>query len=434
MDRLFNNHWFLRFTSLVIAFMLFLMVNMDEVGNQPGMFPVASSEQLTIEDVEVNAYYDEEDYAILEMEDVVDVQVSGTRSSLQLFQVTNPNYEVYVDLEGLGPGVHNVNVEHSDFPSGLNVEVVPDTIQVTLEERETAMLPVEVEIMNEEEIEEGYTIGDPEVSPEEVEVHGATSQLQDIGSLQAFIDVREADETITENVDVSVYGPYGEEMDFDVNPETVEIVVPITPPSTEVPLEVVTEGNLDDNLELVDISPETENVTIYGPLDVINDIDAVEAGPLDLVEITENETIELEVIPPEGVEYILPESINVEVSVENGEPVENDESASEMIEVPVDFDNVPEDVEVTQEEETLEVTISGEEEELEAVSEEEIRPYLDYEDVEDDVENEEETDEDIEGETGTDELPVHVEGPNDVMYETDVESMEVEITDNGEDE
>lgn len=445
MDKLFNNRWFLRFFSLVIATMLFFMVNMDDLGNQPNVFPVTNSEQLTVEAVELEVYYDDEQYAIVEMEDTVDLQLSGTQSALNLFQVTSPNYEVYVDLEDLGPGVHNVNVEHRDFPAGVDVSTEPESIQVTLEEREMTTLPVEIEFMNEGELPEGYTLGEPEVTPEEVEVEGAGSQLQDIGSLQAYIDVGGAGETIYETVEVAVYGPYGEELDFDVEPTNVDVVVPITPPSTEVPLEVETEGSLDEDVELVDLSVDPENATIYGNLGVIDDIAALAVGPVDLNGIAESETMDLDIAMPDGVTHVQPETATVQAIVEDedededadedGNEEENEEENAEEVaeedeveeqdtqtmELPLQMDNVPEDVEVTvTDEELLNVTIEGDEAEMDDLSEEDVRLYIDYAEIDD--ENM------AEGDVTSYEMQVEVEGPNDFMYQPETESVEVEIT------
>lgn len=88
MDRLFNNHWFLKLVSLLIATMLFLFVNLDDVGN-PGTTPVMSTEQISLSEAELQVYYDNEQYAIAEIDDDIDVRVSGTQSALTLFQVTN---------------------------------------------------------------------------------------------------------------------------------------------------------------------------------------------------------------------------------------------------------------------------------------------------------------------------------------------------------
>ncbi|QQK74869.1 hypothetical protein HUG15_04125 [Salicibibacter cibarius] len=431
MDKLFNNRWFLRFFSLVIATMLFLMVNMDDMGNQPGVFPVTNSEQLTLEDVELEVYYDDEQYAIVEMEDTIDIQLSGTQSALNLFQVTSPNYEVYVDLEDLGPGVHNVNVEQRDFPAGINVTTEPESVQVTLEEREMTTLPVDIEFMNENELPEGYTLGEPEVTPEEVEVQGAASQLQDIDSLQAYIDVGGAEETIYETVEVTVYGPYGEVLDFAVDPTTVDVVVPITPPSAEVPLEVETEGTLDEDMELVDFSVEPESATIYGDLDVINDFSAVEVGPVDLSGMTESETMELDIDVPDGVRHVQPETVTVQVIVDDDDEEETEEQDSEeqdteeqdtqTMDLPLQMDNVPEEVEVTvTDEESLNVTVEGDEDELDDLIEDDVRLYIDYDELDDENMDE--------GDEASHDMQVEVEGPNGFMYEPDPESVEVEIT------
>ncbi|GAK10413.1 YbbR-like domain-containing protein [Geomicrobium sp. JCM 19039] len=409
MDRLFNNHWFLKLVSLLIATMLFLFVNLDDVGN-PGTTPVMSTEQISLSEAELQVYYDNEQYAIAEIDDDIDVRVSGTQSALTLFQVTNPSYEIYVDLEGYAEGVHTVDVETANFPSGLTVSVEPSTARVVLEERQSVTLPVEVELMNEDQIAEGHTVGEPEVTPGEVEINAGASVLDNISSLQAFIDVAGAEETITQTVDVIVYGPYGEQLDTNVEPETVEVEVPIIRPSAEVTLDYDVEGDLPEGLELIDMSIDTETATIYGPMDQIEDIESIFLGTLDLSGVAESEVREVEVPVPDGVEHVRPEVVTLEIEVTDAEDVMS-------IEMPLDFDNLPAGFDATipaGEAETYMVNVHGDEEELQEFSEENLRLYIDFEDEQ--------------LETGETRKPIQIEGPTDFDYSVEIDNVPVEIT------
>ncbi|GAJ98898.1 LOW QUALITY PROTEIN: secreted protein associated with spyDAC [Geomicrobium sp. JCM 19055] len=411
MDRLFNNNWFLKLISLVIATMLFLFVNMDDFGNRPGATPIMSTEQIQLDEAELDIYYDDEQYAIASIDDDIDVRVSGTQSALTLFQVTNPSYEVYVDLSEHGTGFI-VDVQTANFPSGLNVSVEPSTVRVVLEERQAVTLPVDVELMNEEQIAEGHTIGDPEVNPGEVEVHAGASVLDNITSLQAFVDVAGADETFTEVVEVIAYGPYGEQLDAHIDPEAVEITVPIRLPSKEVPLEYDTTGELEDGLEVLEMTLSDEAVTIYGRYDDINDIDSIHIGTLDLSSIEESETREVEIPLPDGVSYVRPEVIELDILLD-----EFEESTS--LDLEIEMDNLPETYNASIPEEqdgdrAYRVTVHGDEEALSELSEEDIRLYIDF--------SEEEL------ETGEQVVPIQVEGPNDLEYRLEVEEVPVEIT------
>ncbi|GAK07877.1 LOW QUALITY PROTEIN: secreted protein associated with spyDAC [Geomicrobium sp. JCM 19038] len=408
MDRLFNNNWFLKLISLVIATMLFLFVNMDDFGNRPGATPIMSTEQIQLDEAELDIYYDDEQYAIASIDDDIDVRVSGTQSALTLFQVTN-----FVSLCRLiARDRFIVDVQTANFPSGLNVSVEPSTVRVVLEERQAVTLPVDVELMNEEQIAEGHTIGDPEVNPGEVEVHAGASVLDNITSLQAFVDVAGADETFTEVVEVIAYGPYGEQLDAHIDPESVEITVPIRLPSKEVPLEYDTTGELEDGLEVLEMTLSDEAVTIYGRYDDINDIDSIHIGTLDLSSIEESETREVEIPLPDGVSYVRPEVIELDILLD-----EFEESTS--LDLEIEMDNLPETYNASIPEEqdgdrAYRVTVHGDEEALSELSEEDIRLYIDF--------SEEEL------ETGEQVVPIQVEGPNDLEYRLEVEEVPVEIT------
>ncbi|WP_042416266.1 YbbR-like domain-containing protein [Geomicrobium sp. JCM 19038] len=327
------------------------------------------------------------------------------------YSKSQTSYEVYVDLSEHGTGSY-VDVQTANFPSGLNVSVEPSTVRVVLEERQAVTLPVDVELMNEEQIAEGHTIGDPEVNPGEVEVHAGASVLDNITSLQAFVDVAGADETFTEVVEVIAYGPYGEQLDAHIDPESVEITVPIRLPSKEVPLEYDTTGELEDGLEVLEMTLSDEAVTIYGRYDDINDIDSIHIGTLDLSSIEESETREVEIPLPDGVSYVRPEVIELDILLD-----EFEESTS--LDLEIEMDNLPETYNASIPEEqdgdrAYRVTVHGDEEALSELSEEDIRLYIDF--------SEEEL------ETGEQVVPIQVEGPNDLEYRLEVEEVPVEIT------
>ncbi|WP_158738454.1 YbbR-like domain-containing protein [Alteribacillus sp. YIM 98480] len=408
MDKLFNNHWFVKFVSLLIAVMLYMMVNMNNISNQPGVLPDNNDDSsYTIKDVEVNAYYDEENYEVVELEETVDVELRGPQTSIMLFQLSRPAYEVYVDLEDRGAGVHNVRLEYRDFPADLDVSITPRFVSVELQQLETVSYPVEAEVMNKEETAEGYTLGGAKVTPSEVDVKASPSVHDQIASLKAFVDAEGADERVESESEVVAYDQNGNELDVPINPETVEVEVPITSPFQKVPINLSREGTLPDNLSIEALNMDPTETTIFGPLPDIKDISNVEAI-LDLSEIEGDGLIEVDLIYPEGVEHIQPETVEVEVEVG-----EREETAFE--EIPIEVENIPEDYsfEITDPDQGVsDVTIYGSSAVLENINKEDITLIADWEDGEE------------EGNLQT--LPVLSSGPSEVNIEPEVHEIEVE--------
>ncbi len=81
--------------------------------------------------------------------------------------------------------------EFNSFPAGLTVSVVPTTVRVAIQEKQTVSLPVEVELLNEGEIEEGYVVGTPSVSPSSVDVTAAQGMIEQISQARAAVDLTE---------------------------------------------------------------------------------------------------------------------------------------------------------------------------------------------------------------------------------------------------
>src|SRR5699024_5492023 len=114
--------------------------------NQPSMFSNQEESTHTLTDVEVEVIYDDEQYAVVNMEETVNVKLTGTQTSIMLFQLSRPSYEVYVDLEDRGEGVHNVPIEHRNFPTDLQVSITPSYMSVELQELEEVSYSVETEL------------------------------------------------------------------------------------------------------------------------------------------------------------------------------------------------------------------------------------------------------------------------------------------------
>ncbi|PYZ91910.1 hypothetical protein CR194_17050 [Salipaludibacillus keqinensis] len=313
MDKLFNKSWFIKVSSLVIAFMLFLMVNMDNAGNQPGGIPGVTDGSRVLEEVDLHYYYDDENYVLTEGPEFVQVTLRGPQTALTMAQVNQAQQELYVDLAGKEAGVHYERVQHRGFPADLSLSVVPMTVRVTLQEKQTASFPVDVELENEGQIEEGYVVGTPEVNPSSVDVTAAQGLIEQIATARANVDISDRNSSFEDSVPVVFYDQNGNDLGLNADPPAVEVHVPITSPNKEVPIRIGRDGELPDGVAIDSISTQPESVTIFGPVNVINEISFIDLSSIDLTEITNDTSFELTVPVPEGVERVEPETITVEV-------------------------------------------------------------------------------------------------------------------------
>ena len=124
MNKWMENEYVLRAISLLLAIMLWIFVN------QPSwLFPTVK-DTTRIENVSIEARYDSTHYAIIKMKNKVELQLTGNRYTLEHLPST---YRVYVDLRQLGAGAHKrVPVQVEGVPHGVEVKVIPSTIDVVL--------------------------------------------------------------------------------------------------------------------------------------------------------------------------------------------------------------------------------------------------------------------------------------------------------------
>ncbi|WP_078429440.1 YbbR-like domain-containing protein [Alkalihalobacterium alkalinitrilicum] len=402
MDKFFNSPWFVKIVSFFIALMLFMMVNYDNLTNQPvGVLPTVTPGTYTLEEVDVTAYYDEDRFAITEMTESVQVNLKGPQSSITLFQVTRPSYEVFADLTDREAGVHHISIEHRGFPNDVSVTIVPQFVRVVLQEKRTVSLPVEVDLVNRAEIAEGYSIGTPIVTPVNVEITAAEEFIDQVAIAKVYVDVKDADKTIEKSAPVKLYDHFGNELHLDIEPSVVDVRVPITSPYKEVPVKVTKQGELPEGVSINSITVDPKVVTIFGPQNVLNNISLIEGIILDLNEISQSQTVQLNVPRPRGVEKVDPEVVNVtiELSVEETLTIED---------IPLEITGLPEGFTaeiITPENQVTDILVKGSRLLLDKLTTEDIQAFVDINQLS----------------PGEHEVDIQIVGPQNLLFFTEIE-------------
>ncbi|SES37711.1 YbbR-like domain-containing protein [Salisediminibacterium halotolerans] len=416
MDKWLEQNWVIKLGSLVIAIMLFLMVNMENQptgGNQAGGIPGVTDGSRTLEDVELSVMYDEDEYVLTEAPETVDVMMSGPQNVLTLSQVTD-DQEIFVDLTDEGAGVHYEQVQYRGFPSDLSISIIPATVRVALQEKQTASIPVDVEFINEEEIAEGYELGEPEVDPSSVDVTAGEGTIEQIEAARAVVDVEGASGPIEGSFDVAFYDDDGDEIDVTADPPAVDVNVPVTSPNKEVPLRIGRTGSLNDGEAIDEITIEPGEVTIFGPVDVLNDVSFIDLEDINLSEIDGDTVLERDVEVPQGIERVEPETVEIDVQLDEEATAEYDDFEIMIAGLNQDQSAAFIDPETGE----VNLTVSGSESLLDRIERSDIEAYVEAEDLE----------------AGEHTLPLVVQGPQNAGFQeegTDVTiAIEEEETDN----
>ncbi|MBN9655650.1 hypothetical protein J0K78_15305 [Halobacillus sp. GSS1] len=320
MDNWFKSVWFIRIISLMLAGLLWVTVNVDNNMDSDSLFFNQSSSDIEVmENIPLEIRFDSEEYVVSGIPQEVSVSVEGPTSAVAPVS-RQKNFTVFVDLNGLGPGTHEVSLQHSGISNQLAVTLDPKIIEVTIEEKVTEDYEVNIDYINQGNMDSALELGEPEVDPSQVAITGASSVIERVASVKAIIDVGEATESIeAQEAPVKVYDNQGNELNVLVDPTTVNVSVPISTRTKSVPLSVAARGGNTEGVLIESVRTETEEVTISGPKEVLDNIETLPEVPVDVSEVTESQTVEVDIPLPEGVTSVQPETIEVDIAVVEGE-------------------------------------------------------------------------------------------------------------------
>ncbi|HET7628071.1 MAG TPA: CdaR family protein [Bacillales bacterium] len=316
MDKLLKNNWFVKIISFLIAVLLYANV----VTNEPaGLFQFDQKETGGAEVhnnllyIDLTAKYDDQKFIVSGLPEKVTVQLRGSKDSILKTTLAN-GHKAFVDLRGLGPGIHEVNVKTTGFDDGMVVTVVPKTIEVKIQKKETKTLPVQIDLINESKVKDGYEIGEPIVSPSQVEVTGPKALVDKVSFVEGLVDVKGKSETVEATAALSAYDAEGNEVNVTINPAVVQVKVPITAASKNVEIQLKPKGSLPDGLTIQSIDKKPAQVTLFGPEKVLEDLSYIEV-PFDLSGIQDDQTIQVKIPVPDGVSKVSPEQLTLTIDV-----------------------------------------------------------------------------------------------------------------------
>lgn len=409
MDKWFNNKWFVRVASLAFAIVLYVFVNieMTSIQSEPRV-PSSSNDVETLEDVPVDIRIDGDEYVVSGVPDFVTVRLEGP-SSVLIPTVRQRNFDVFVDLEGLGEGDHTVEIEDENVPNGLSIYIEPKKIPITIEERATEEFSVLIDYINLDELPVGYELGDADLSPETISITSSKSVIDQIAMVKVYLDVADLTEPINNReVPVNVYDSQGNGLDVRTNPERVVVSLDVLNPSKTVSVKANTVNELPEGYELTSITVDPDEIEVFATTSVLEDIDELVTEEIDLSSITESDTIEVDILIPDDV-TIEEDKITVEIELEQTVEIED---------ISIDVENlgVGQDIQfLSPADATNRMTIKGPEEKLREIDHEDFQLSIDVENLPE----------------GEHEIPVTIEGPEDdedVSVEMDMEEVTINIT------
>ncbi|WP_179884830.1 YbbR-like domain-containing protein [Bacillus sp. AFS015802] len=318
MDKFMESRWFMRIVGLMLAFILYLSVNFDNIQKTANNNNGTSQTSIeTIQDVPLEVFYDSENLEVSGLPDTVNVTVEGPKAVVQQTK-TLKDFQVYVDLNDIEIGEHQVEIQTQNISDKLKVKLDPEFANISVQEKVTEEFTIEPQF-NESILSNGYEAEGLAVDPKTVKVTGSKNEVERIAYVIATLDVdEEINENVTREARVQVLDREYNKLNVQVDPEVVDVTVSVVNPSKNVPVTIKETGSLPKGTTLESISVEPKEATIFGRQDVLDTVEELLAE-VDLSKITKDSTITVPLNLQDGLNKVAPEEVKVKIDVNTTE-------------------------------------------------------------------------------------------------------------------
>lgn len=366
MEKWFESNTVLKLLALGLAITLWMSVNGKTLP-----FPTEVESYTTIRNVALEAWFNQDRFELADIPKTVNLNLKG--NAYMLDHLNPDEYHAYVDLRHLGPGKHrNVPVKVEGLPSGIEAEVDPAQVDVTLEPKEQKEMPVQVDLVGTPA--SGYKAGKPIVSPTRVLIRGSASLLDQVTAVKAVVNVDGATETVSKSVTLQVYGEAGPLHQAEILPSSVvDVEVPVSGSNAQMPLNVSIDKYPPQGYAVSQLTMNVDKVTVYSPTEYIKGLEVYPGPKLDLSRTTQDQTFELPIPLTNGVTKVEPNTVRITVKIVPAQ-------VRTLTNVPIEVSGLSEGVKaqvLTPSEGKLYVTVTGAPDLIQNMKPGDIRAYVD---------------------------------------------------------
>ena len=333
----------------------------------------------------ITATYNEEQYVVKGLPKTVDITLVGRKSDVYLAKQL-PTNDITVDLTGLSPGVHKVNLKYKKALSSVEYKLDPSVATIVIYEKVSEKKEINYEVINKDKLSSKLYVSSATLSSESAYVKGDEATLKKVAYVKALIDLNELsnnkseDELVgkqkIENVKLIAYDSNAKKVNVEVVPSKVSATVNITKPSKEVPVKLIPKGEVVFGKAISNLTSDVSNVTIYGKA---SNLDKVSYIPVyvDVDNLKENKQYSVKLTKPTGIRSMSNSTINVNGTL-------SDETTKEFSDIYLEYENLGDglSVQATDINSTkVTVSVSGTSNVLNDLDPTSIKAYVDLKDI-----------------------------------------------------
>lgn len=324
----------------------------------------------------VTATYNDEEYVIEGLPETVDITLIGTKANLYLAKQL-PTQDVIVDLSDLKPGVHKVNLKYKQSITSVEYKLDPSVATVVISSKKSETREIESDIVNLSKLDSKLAVSSVKLDVDEVIIKGTEEKLSKVSKIKALVNVSDmidpkAGTNTLKDVPLVAYDEDGKVMEVEMVPSVVNSTVEIESPSKEVPIKVVTTGDVVFGKAIKNITTSINKVTVYGDSKTLDKTDAIEVK-VDVSDLKDNKQYTKTIKKPSGIRDISSKTVTINVELD-------DEATTELSGVRLSYINLGSNytVQATQESSTeVVVILKGVESVIKDITSTSVEAYVD---------------------------------------------------------
>ena len=202
---------------------------------------------------------------------------------------------------------------------GEVVQITPSTLEVDIEPMDTRVVPVNVELQNQDEDKYYYVVS--QSNPSQLTISGASSVVQRIAQAQALVNVEGMTSGRNVSVKYTLLDEEGSEVTQLVSKPTSSVMVglsidPIARLSVDASIETATTGTLPEGYKITRVEVQPETITVAGDPSLLGELEMLTFEQVNVTGRTQSFSTVAAVNALDAMKYVSTRQVTVTVYIE----------------------------------------------------------------------------------------------------------------------
>ncbi len=369
LEKILNKKNNLLFVSLLMALIVFIIIDTKSI-------TMSETSAEVLYNQKINIQYNEEAYVLEGVPESVDITLIGRQLELYLAKQIS-DHEITLDLSGLKPGTHKVDLRYNRVLASLNYKLDPSIVTVTIHPKVSELKTINIDLLNKEELDQKLIIEKTETERDDVIIKGAEFTLEKVATVRALIDIKnlvepEIGQMKIEDIPLRAYDENGNLVDVEIVPARINATLTIASPNKIVPIKVIPVGAVSFGKAISNIKLDVNEVTIYGEENILMNISHIPVE-IDVGDLAKDKRYNVSINKPSGIRYMSAGITNIDVTIE-------DEISKEFEDINIEYENLGDNFKVnalTAKDRNVTVIVKGVESVIDKLDPKAIRAYVD---------------------------------------------------------